>query len=224
MNIQKIDFPESQYLKEPTQKKQVVLHHTVSGDAAKNIVSWWASTAERVATHFIITRKGEIYQLFDTMYWGCHLGMSEIHFKRQKLPYKSLDRAAIGIELCSWGPLAAGADGKFYPVKFQNGKYVANMALPAVNHFYEYCGATPYRGHCYYERYTTAQLAALDELLQHLKKTIFINPLYKDDIWDVCPRALKGEEGIFSHTSYRYDKSDVHPQPELLTMLKKWKK
>jgi hypothetical protein len=42
---------------------------------------------------------------------------------------------------------------------------------------------------------------------------------YNADIWDVTSRALTGEPGIFAHVSYRPDKSDCHPQPELIQML-----
>jgi len=32
--------------------------------------------------------------------------------------------------------------------------------------------------------------------------------------------ALEGHPGIWSHTSVRIDKSDIFPQPELLSMLR----
>ena len=41
-----------------------------------------------------------------------------------------------------------------------------------------------------------------------------------DKIWDVSEEALKGEVGVWTHVSDRPDKSDCHPQPELLEMLK----
>jgi len=43
---------------------------------------------------------------------------------------------------------------------------------------------------------------------------------YHQDIWDVTPRALKGEAGVFTHNSVRFDKVDVYPHPKLVTMLK----
>ena len=43
---------------------------------------------------------------------------------------------------------------------------------------------------------------------------------YNEDIWDVTTRALKGESGLFTHCSVRYDKVDVYPHPKLIEMLK----
>ena len=42
---------------------------------------------------------------------------------------------------------------------------------------------------------------------------------YNPDIWDVTTRALKGESGVYTHNSVRYDKVDVSPQPKLIEML-----
>jgi len=41
-------------------------------------------------------------------------------------------------------------------------------------------------------------------------------------MWDVSQRALSGEPGIWTHVSYRQKpgKTDCHPQPELIEMLK----
>jgi hypothetical protein len=40
-----------------------------------------------------------------------------------------------------------------------------------------------------------------------------------DTIFDINMDALGGIPGIFTHTSYRTDKSDCHPQKELVDML-----
>ena len=39
-------------------------------------------------------------------------------------------------------------------------------------------------------------------------------------MWEVSAEALKGKQGVWSHTSFRFDKSDIHPQPEIIEMLK----
>lgn len=54
-------FPENQFIKEISKKSQIVIHHTVSGPGINGDVAWWKSTSERIATHFIIDREGEIY-------------------------------------------------------------------------------------------------------------------------------------------------------------------
>ena len=127
---------------------------------------------------------------------------------------------AIGIELDSWGALVQHTDGKFYPVTTQNGKVVANLKCKPVPNIYEYCTSQKYRGFQYFERYTTAQLDTLKRLLHHLMAAHHIAANYMSDIWNVTPRALLGQEGIFAHSSYRQDKSDAHPQVELVNLLK----
>lgn len=220
MNIIKEYFPDNQYKKIETPKKQIVIHHTVSGQKVNGDITWWLQTPQPIATHFIIDREGIVHQLFDEKYWGYHLGCANKHFQSIGLSYRELDKFSIGIELDSWGPVLPAPDGKFYPVKWENGKYLPNTKCAPVPYFYEYCNATKWRGHKYYEKYTTLQLGALKELLQNLCKVHRIPLIYKEDIWTVCPRALSGSIGIFSHSSYRIDKSDVHPQPELINILK----
>ena len=212
------DFPETQYVREKTEKKQIVLHHTVSGDSVNGDMSWWLHTRERVA--YVISREGHLHRCFDDQYWAYHLGLSNHHFTRFGLGYRKLDPQAIGIELDSWGALVQHTDGKFYPVTTKDGKTVPNLKCKPVPNIYEYCSNQKYRGFQYFERYTTAQLETLGELLRHLTATHRITPNYRSDIWNVTSRALLGQEGIFAHASYRPDKSDAHPQVELVNLLK----
>ena len=60
----------------------------------------------------------------------------------------------------------------------------------------------------------------MSELLPELMKANNI-PNYgiKDGNFDVRMDALKGEKGIFSHSSYRKDKSDLYPDKDLIQML-----
>ncbi len=39
-------------------------------------------------------------------------------------------------------------------------------------------------------------------------------------MFETNKQALNGYHGVFTHVSYREDKSDCHPQPELIQMLK----
>jgi hypothetical protein len=39
-----------------------------------------------------------------------------------------------------------------------------------------------------------------------------------DDFFKVSKKALSGQKGVFTHNSYRSDKSDVSPQPKLIKM------
>lgn len=56
MHIIHHSFPTSQYVAEKTAKRQIVLHHTVSGPGVDGDIAWWMKTPERVATHFLIDR------------------------------------------------------------------------------------------------------------------------------------------------------------------------
>ena len=40
----------------------------------------------------------------------------------------------------------------------------------------------------------------------------------EQDMWSVSRRALSGEPGLYTHNSYREDKTDVSPQPHLIEM------
>lgn len=220
MNIIQHDFPSTQYMREEIEKRQLVLHHTVSGDGTNGDINWWMSTPERVATAFLIDREGKIHQMFDEEYWAYHLGMQQKHFTAAHLSYQPLDKTSIGIELDSWGPLLPAPDGKFYPVKWNGRQYIPNTACKPVKYFTEYCQQNRFRGFIYYEKYTTLQLSALKELLITLCSKYKISKQYTNEIWAISGKALRGESGIFAHCSYRPDKSDVHPQPELVTILK----
>ena len=130
------DFPETQYVREKTDKKQIVLHHTVSGDSVNGDMSWWLHTKERVATAYVISREGHLHRCFDDQYWAYHLGLTNSHFTRFGLGYRKLDPQAIGIELDSWGALMQHTDGKFYPITTKDGKTVPNLKCKPVPNIY----------------------------------------------------------------------------------------
>ena len=79
---------------------------------------------------------------------------------------------------------------------------------------------TPYKNYKYVHAYTDAQIAAVKDLLILWNQKYSIPLKYNEDIWDVTPRALKGEAGIYTHNSVRFDKIDITPQPKIIEMLK----
>ena len=199
-DVEYVPFPEEQYYRREGDKKQIVLHHTVSGDGVEGDINWWLSTPDRIATAFIIARDGVIYQNFNSKYWAHHLGIKMSVFNSHGIDpggaNVKLNINSIGIELDSWGPLK-NPDMVKDPVQYEGG----------------------YRGYEWYEAYTEQQLDSLKELLEYLCAKYEIPVTYNEDMWDVSVRALNGEPGIWSHTSYRPDKSDVHPQPTLIDIL-----
>jgi N-acetyl-anhydromuramyl-L-alanine amidase AmpD len=222
MNIQQVKFSTKNYYQVETKKIQITIHHTVSGDGIAGDVAWWDKTPEREGAPFIIGRQGEIYQLFDEKYWAYHLGLKSEHFKPFGLSYINLNENSIPIEIDSWGPVLPYG-GKYYPVRWDKDsrKHVPDQKKASIISYpEEYCG-NGYKKYPYFERYYTKQLESLQRLLKFLCEKHDIPTQYKGDrFWNPNKDALSGEPGIFGHVAYRPDKSDPHPQPELVNVLK----
>lgn len=216
--IKFMGFPADQYVPEETEKTQIVLHHTVSGPGVAGDINWWLSTKERIATHIIIARNGDIYQGYSTRFWGYHVGLKQKDLDKiiKGYNWEDLNSRSIAVELDSWGPLRE-KNGKFYPVKKMGKGWTADTSLNPVEDIVE---IPKYRGFTHYERYTALQLMSLKELLDYWNAKWGISLAYDEQMWDVSARAIKGEIGVVSHTSFRKDKSDVAPQPNLIHVLK----
>lgn len=215
-DIQRYDFSPTQFLKDENPKHQIYLHHTAGNSNGFDTFKFWESNPERIATCVTICGKpgrnssfvdGQIVQGYASKYWAYHLGLRESTFDKFGIPYKSLDRISIGIEICNWGQLTR-RDGKFYSH--------ANTVVPDedVVELTE-----PHRGFKYFHALSDAQIDSVEKLLRYWGQLYDIPLAYNSDIWDICPRALKGEKGVFTHNSVRYDKVDVSPQPKLIEML-----
>lgn len=201
---------DKQYFKEVHPKKIIVLHHTVSGPGVTGDVNWWEKTPEKVGTPFIIDRDGEVFQVFDEKYWIHHLGITSNQLRQFQSSTTNirLNQLSIGIELDSWGGLVEKG-GKFFT---STGK-----EIPAENVItYD----KPYRGYKHYEKYTKFQIIALRKLITFLCEKYGIKPYYFEEMFEFNRKAINGYHGIWSHTSYRPDKNDIHPQPDLIEMLK----
>jgi hypothetical protein len=217
MKLTQTSFPASQYIAEEHPKKQIYIHHTAGNANPFNVFTGWASNQERIATCVTVGGKpktganwidGEVAQGFSSKLWAYHLGLKESTFDKFNVSYRSLDKNSIGIEICNWGQLTL-KNNKFY-------SYV-NKIIPSD----EVCELeTPHRGFKYYHNYTDAQIEAVRDLLLLWKQKYNIPLTYYQDIWNVTPRALKGDAGVFTHNSVRFDKVDVYPHPKLIAMLK----
>jgi N-acetyl-anhydromuramyl-L-alanine amidase AmpD len=223
-----VDFPEDQYYREQTDKTQIVIHHTVSGKYANGVINWWKTDKKRISTHFIIQGNGDIYQLYSSKYWAHHLGLTSkfiqsLGFKDYGKRNEILNRGSIGIEICNWGGLMKNGQ-TYHPVKWDTDlkKYIPNTKITIPKNkvqIYE----KPYRGFQYFEKYTNEQLISTARMIIYLCDKFDIPKTYENDMWDVSKYAIGGKRGIYTHTSYRSDKSDCHPQPELIEMLKSLK-
>lgn len=216
MKITQYNFPQSQYIREQHTKDQIFLHHTAGNSDPFGVFRYWASNPERIATCVAVGGKppknarwvdGEVAQGFSSKYWAFHLGLKESTFQKYNLPYQSLDRISIGVEICNWGQLTQ-SNGKFY-------NYV-NLIVPDD----EVCELNiPFKGYKYFHAYTDAQIETVRELLVLWKNRFDIPLDYNPDIFNITTRALKGEPGVYTHNSVRSDKFDVYPHPKLIDML-----
>jgi hypothetical protein len=217
--IKQVPLSQTQYVKTETKKSQIVLHHTAGNSSGPGTIKMWNNDDRgRIATCITISGKGlsrdtfdgEICQAFSSKYWAYHLGIKPDVFRAMGVPYKRLDPFAIGIEICNWGPLKLKADGKYY-------NYV-NRVVPAD----QVCELpTPYKGHKYYHAYTDAQIESVRQLLVYWNKIHKIPLTYNEDnMWKVSEAALSGLPGVYTHNSYRRDKTDISPQPKMIEMLK----
>lgn len=213
MKINKLySLKDNQYYKTEQPKKIIFLHHTVSGKGVEGDINWWNTTPDKIATAFIIDREKGIYQVFEEKYWAHHLGITSSLLKEFKssVSNQRLNELSIGIEVDSWGGLTKGKDGQWYA---SNGK----ILIPK-DQVQEY--PKGYRGFFAFEKYSTKQIEDLRQLLISLNEKYKIPLTYNEEMWDVNRKALAGTHGIWSHTSVRRDKSDCHPQPELIAMLR----
>lgn len=219
-----VNFPDNQYNKFITDKKQIVLHHTVSGRGVMGDINWWLSDSKRIATSKIIDWEGKIYQCFYSKYWAHHLGVTANQLKSYGFSdfntrNETLNKHSIGVEIDAWGGLIEHKKN-WYPAIWDDKlkKNVPNLKIKPIENVYVL--DKPYRGFYGFEKYTDKQIQTLGELLTYYCDEYKIPRKYNEDMWDVSLGALKGESGIWSHTSYRPDKSDVFPQPSLIKMLK----
>lgn len=211
-NVIHHDFSDNQYYHETTEKTQIVLHHTVSGSSVDGDINWWKQTPQRIATCVIVARDGTIHTLFRSEKWAHHLGVKSWIFNKFNIKSyganKKLNQRAIGLEIDSWGGLVKRGN-KFY--RTGNKEISSDKVIDYGREI---------RGFQYYEKYTDEQIYSVKYLLKYWNDKYNIPLDYKDNIWNLNADALQGVPGVWTHVSYRPDKSDCHPDPSLIKMLK----
>jgi N-acetyl-anhydromuramyl-L-alanine amidase AmpD len=213
--IIQVDFPESQYYNESTEKKQIVLHHTVGGNV-DGTISWWKTTTDRVGTAMIIEKNGDIYQIFSSKKWAHHLGLHTTN-------NVALNKSSIGIEIVNWGGLIK-LNNDWYVAKWDDTqkKEIANTKIKPITEVELY--PQGFMGYYGFEKYTNAQIESVRQLLEYWGDRYGIPLTYNTDMWNLSTKALSGSTGVWTHVSFRGNgKSDCHPQPELIEMLKSLK-
>lgn len=215
-----VNLTDNQYFREEQPKSQIFIHHTAGNPSAVNTVKYWQQDESRVATSFVISGKvkepnsnnekdGSIVQAFGSKYWAYHLGLQKEMFASFGLPYKSLDKISVAIEVCNWGQLTKHDDGTFK--NYVNGNVPNDEVTELEN---------PFKGYKYFHKYTDSQISELKDLLIYLCDTYGINKNYNEDIFSLNKRAFEGQNGIYTHNSVRKDKVDIYPCPRIIAMLK----
>lgn len=218
--IKQSPLKETEFYAEEVKKLQIYLHHTAGNASALNVMSDWNGDKRgRIATCMAISGPGaknspdgEIVQGFSSRFWAYHLGVKQEVFRAYKIPWRNLDEASIGIEVCNWGQLEL-RDGKFYNYVDRQVPWQEVTTLE-----------TPFKGHKFYHKYSDAQIESVRQLLIYWSEIYGIDLTYDyNQLFSVNTKALKGENGLYTHNSVRKDKVDIYPCPRMIAMLKSLK-
>lgn len=197
------------YYQEIAPKNQIYIHHLAS-DNWQSAKQYWENRKGgngTVATPFIISRKGEIIQLFDERFWAWHLSGSDFVKLSGAISSQKLNKQSIAIELESWGWLNKIGENYYG----WTGKQIDQSEVIELEQ--------PHRGYQYYHSYTDAQIEATAILANALCEKYNIPKTY-NNLFQISEKALKGEKGVFGHNNTSSQKSDPYPDPKLIEALK----
>lgn len=205
-----------------TQKKPVAicLHHTAGWDDPINTVKCWQNDKiGRIGTHYVlggqnvkgtnVKHDGRIVRCIPDFGWNAwHIGGGP----------SGQNEVTIGIEICSAGILkgtGTAAKKTWFGVEAQSDQ-VEKLSKP-------------FRGSSFYHKYSDSQIESLKKLLIHLAN------MHNIDIREGLQSYLKTKNpnqsletmhekgsvvrGLYSHTNFRRDKSDIFPQTSIIDMI-----
>lgn len=200
-------------------RKYIVLHHSVSGGSPFAIKRYFERKS--FGTAFALGANGDFVQCFDDYnYWNWHLNMNATGRVVHPRYENYLAKTSVGVEICNYGALTKDSEG----FKTTYGNLVD---IDKIIDYKEIYGSNYlFRGKQYYERYTDEQIKSLEIWIKdmieinNLDLSNDLRPI--DETWfEFYLEACKGEYALFTHTNVRRDKSDLHPQPEIIEMLKR---
>ena len=220
---------DNEYIKSETKKDTIWLHNSHGGSRPDWTIGGWEKEFKKdkkgnfildnesnkmplkTAINYVIGRKssstgsslwdGKILKSFDDKYWAYHLNLNDP--KNDELNSKS-----ISIELCNYGSLNIGKDGRFY--NYVN-KPVMESEVVEIN----------FRGYKYWEKYTDTQLESLRRLILYSKNRwgMEIQKEIYNETWFDYNKVWFETGGIRSYTQVRQDVYDIFPQKEMIQML-----
>lgn len=112
-------------------------------------------------------------------------------------------------------------NGQWFPaLPDSDGRYGRIAGADPIRVPYEFCSCKPYHGCQHYEYVTDKQLSSLRDVLRIWIAEYRIQYPYDNQLGAVCPRAKAGKSGIFFASSFDPSRSDIHPQREILDIIK----
>ena len=207
LEIHQLDIPDSSTNEGFFSKRQIVLSATGTLQSA---VDWAHSPRQPFSLPaFVVDRDGTIYNFFNLDRWSRYLNVG------------AHDPLIVNVALANCGPLRRHTDGLFYPIRLDDRSMpLPDTSQPPVRLFYEFCTRQPHHGFTHYELITPAQLRSLADLLPVLliQNSIFyrFDPL----TGGVTPDFRQGRPGIYLACGIDGHRPDLHPQPELIRLLK----
>lgn len=226
----------NEYLKGPTKKRWLFLHHTAGWHNPYNTVhNWENDTRGRVATEFCLGGQsikgndndydGKIVKCIPDGGYGWHLGIGN----------NAVHRESVGIECNNFGQLTKGGYKKLV-----NGK--RTWIAKEKDEFYTYVGTKAdksqviqlekeFRGFQYFHNYSDRQLEVLQELILFICQRDNIDPrkglveLMKQkgdfEAFEFLDKNYVAKNpGLYCHTNVVYGKWDMYPHPKLIDLLK----
>lgn len=204
-----------EYLKGPTKKEYLFLHHTAGGNNPYQVITMWNNdTRGRIATEFVLGGQsvfngnddydGTIVQAFPEGSYAWHLGDNGSEYMHSH---------SVGIETCNFGQIK---NGLTYTGQKADPKQIVELKQP-------------FRGYKFWHRYSDKQILTLKQLILYIANRDSID-IRKGLISEIKIKGVEAFEfnsdayygkvkGMWTHTNTRKDKVDMFPQPELIDML-----
>ncbi len=207
LEIHQLDIPDSSTNEGFFSKRQIVLSATGTLQSA---VDWAHSPRQPFSLPaFVVDRDGTIYNFFNFDRWSRYLNVG------------AHDPLIVNVALANCGPLRRHTDGLFYPIRLDDRSMpLPDTSQPPVRLFYEFCTRQPHRSFTHFELIYPAQLRALQDLLPHLLALHRINYRYNPLTGTCHPDFVDGRPGIYLACDCVKSRADLHPQPELIRLLK----
>jgi len=228
-----VNYPllDGQFIKEVTAKIGLTLHHTVSDGNPYTVVDIWnKDNRGGVGTHYVVGREmvngdkrynGLTVECVPLENWIHHIATTRIG--KDFNHTVTLNRAYVGIELCSWGCLKKEGT-KFFDLS-------GSVQIPD-NQVCEL--HRPFRTYRYWHKYTDEQLHALIEIARHVAKAYkidFTNTLKEPEVvnhqwFEMDYNAIIAGSypsigrKLTTHTNFEDGKFDCFPQPELMEVIR----